>query len=137
MIILHPPCDYIALCGNRWYGQGTPGNCLRLQSIDWTIALWELAKKYSNKCALENPLSVIWKFIGKPQYIQPWQFGHGETKKTGILTYNLPDLIPTNIVEGRVPRVHRMPPGKDRKRDRSESYKGILAAMADQWGPFL
>ncbi len=135
IIILHPDCTALSLSGNRWYGARMPRNVERILAIDWTAQLWDLAR-YSAKvgCGLENPTGVIWKHIGKPQYIQPYQFGHGESKKTGILTYNLPRLIPTNEVEGREQRVWKMGPSPTRKRDRSETYQGIADAMAEQWG---
>lgn len=87
------------------------------------------------RIALENPVSVISSRIRKPaQVIQPWQFGHGETKATCLWLKNLPPLVPTNIVDGRENRVHRMPPGPDRWRERSRTFMGIADAMADQWG---
>lgn len=137
IIILHPDCTAIAVSGNRWYGQGMPLNHLRVEAIDWTVDLWEIAKAHARVgAALENPVSVIWKHIGKPQYIQPHQFGHGETKATGILTYNLPALKPTKEVEWREQRIWKMPPSPTRKRDRSETFQGIADAMADQWGGY-
>lgn len=135
IIILHPSCCAMALSGNRYYGRGTPRHAERLAAIQWSIKLWELAKHVARiGCAIENPLSVIWPYIGKPQYIQPYQFGHGELKKTGILTHNLPALTPTSIVPGREQRIWKMPPSANRKRDRSETFQGIADAMAQQWG---
>lgn len=135
IIILHPDCTAMSLSGNRWYGKGMPYHKRRIEQVAWTRDLWALAKEECLLgCALENPTSVVWTEIGEPQYIQPWQFGHGETKKTGILTYRLPALVPTKIVKGREPRVWRMAPGPNRKRDRSETYLGIATAMAMQWG---
>ncbi len=135
LIILHPPCTYLSLSGNRWYGKGTSKHFFREFTIEWTKNLWQCAKDNSRiGSAIENPTSVLWNYIGKPQYIQPWQFGHGEVKKTGILTHRLPPLIPTHVVEGREPRVWKMPPSEHRARDRSETYKGIAEAMAQQWG---
>jgi len=93
--------------------------------------------------ALENPTGVLWNYIKvKPQYIQPYQFGHLEQKKTGLGLYKLPNLIPTNNVYEQMKllpknithRVHYMPPGKTRKRDRSETYEGVANAFALQWG---
>jgi hypothetical protein len=84
---------------------------------------------------IENPVSIISSRIRKPdQIIQPWQFGHGETKATCLWLKNLPPLVPTNIVDGREARVHKMPPGKDRWKERSRTYEGIAKAMAEQWG---
>jgi len=73
----------------------------------------------------------------RPQYVQPWMFGHGETKKTGLWKRNLPDLIPTEIVDGREPRIWKMPPSPDRGKERSRFFKGIAMAMADQWGRYV
>lgn len=135
IIILHPPCTALSLSGNRWYGKGMTYHRDRLDAIHWTKTLWGHAKKAATVgCALENPTSVIWQHIGQPQYIHPYQFGHGEQKKTGILTDRLSPLKPTNIVEGREQRVWKMAPGPNRKRDRSETYQGIADAMAEQWG---
>jgi hypothetical protein len=140
LIILHPPCDALACCGNRWYGEGMPRHMERLEALNWTTRLWLLARLTSRKVVMENPLSVIFPWIlskdkfSELQYVQPWQFGHGETKKTGLLRYGLPELKPTNVVEGREQRVWKMPPGPNRKRDRSVTYQGIADAMAGQWG---
>jgi hypothetical protein len=87
-----------------------------------------------HKIAIENPISIISSKIRKPdQIIQPWQFGHGETKATCLWLKNLPLLTPTNIVEGREQRVHKMPPSPDRWKERSRTYTGVAAAMAAQW----
>lgn len=135
LIILHPDCTKMAVSGNRWYGKGMPRNQERLDSVEWTLKLWNEAKSVCDKVALENPVSVIFTHItDHVQYIQPHQFGHGETKKTGIALHGLPLLIPTNNVEGREQRVWKMPPSKTRKRDRSETYQGIADAFANQWG---
>ena len=106
----------------------------RLDAIEWTLNLWEIAKKHSEKVALENPVSVIFSYLPNVQYIQPWQFGHGETKKTGFALHNLPELKPTNIVEGREQRIWKMPPSETRKRDRSVTFGGVAEAIAQQWG---
>ena len=85
--------------------------------------------------AIENPVSIMSTLYRKPdQVIQPWQHGHGETKATCLWLKNLPPLKPTNIVEGRENRIHRMPPSEDRGKLRSITYEGIANAMADQWG---
>lgn len=87
------------------------------------------------KIALENPISIISSKIRKPdQIIQPWQFGHGETKATCLWLKGLPKLVPTNIVEGREQRIHKMPPSPTRWKERSRTYQGIADAMAQQWG---
>lgn len=90
------------------------------------------------RIALENPISVISSRIRKPdQIIQPWQFGHGETKATCLWLKNLPKLVPTNVVEGRSDRIHKMPPSENRWKERSRTYQGIADAMASQWGELL
>lgn len=136
LIILHPDCTAMAVSGNRWYGKGMDKHQSRIDAIEWTLNLWRYAKLKSNKVCLENPVSIIFTYINdaKIQYIQPWQFGHGETKKTGLALYNLPLLIPDNIVSGREQRIFKMPPSPTRKRDRSKTYQGIANAMANQWG---
>lgn len=131
LIILFPECRKVCVSGNRYWA----GTRERQNHIYWVKSLWIAAKQKAKVgCALENPVSVIWAAIGKPQYIQPWQFGHGETKKTGILTHKLPALVPTNIVNGREQRIWKMPPSDDRSKLRSKSYPGIMKAMAEQWG---
>lgn len=141
MIILHPDCTAMAVSGNRWYGNGMPMKEKRMQSILWTIALWEHAKAHSDMVALENPVSVIFPYLeqlgAEICYIQPWQHGHGETKKTGFALHNLPPIEPTNIVDGREQKVWKMPPGENRKRDRSKTFDGIAKAIVAQWGPLV
>jgi hypothetical protein len=145
IIILHFECTQMAVCANRWYAKGKPGYQARLDALEWSEDLWELAKKHARVgAAFENPASTLWTRIGTPQYIQPHNFGHKEVKKTGIKLARLPRLIPTNEV-GPPPahgdperksweRVWRMAKTPTRKRDRSETYQGIADAMAQQWG---
>lgn len=90
LIIMHPPCTALAVSGNRWYGKGMPKHQERIESIKWTAALFNTAKEYAPRVAMENPVGVI--PIPVTQYIQPWQFGHGETKKTGLWLHGLPKL---------------------------------------------
>jgi hypothetical protein len=132
LIIMHPPCTALCVSGNRWYGRGMPKHQERLDSIKWTVELFGLAKQYAPMVAMENPVGVL--PMPATQYIQPWQFGHGETKKTGLWLHNLPPLVPTNEVEGRENRIHKMPPSADRWKKRSETYQGIADAFAAQWG---
>ena len=141
LIILHPDCTAMAVSGNRWYGKGMKYHDKREVAVKWTTDLWDEATRVCKRVVLENPVSVIFSQIGpshylntKIQYIQPWMFGHGETKKTGFALYGVPELQPTNIVDGREQRVWKMSPGPNRKRDRSVTYQGIAEAMADQWG---
>lgn len=133
IIIMHPPCTALAVSGNRWYGKGMPKHSERLESIKWTTALYNLAKEHARVgVCMENPVGVL--PIKPTQYIQPWQFGHGETKKTGLWLHGLPPLEPTNIVEGREQRIWKLPPSADRWKIRSETFQGIADAMAEQWG---
>ena len=137
IIILHPDCTKLCVSGNRWYGKGTPGYAQRQSATEWTARLWEDAKRAARLGAcLENPVSVIWKHLqcDRVQYIQPWMYGHGETKKTGLALDRLPELKPTNIVEGREQRVWKMAPSSTRKADRARTYIGIADAFANQWG---
>jgi hypothetical protein len=136
IIIFHPDCTFMAVSGNRWYGKGMPENHKRIQAVKWTVKMWETIKLQSERSVLENPVSVIFSEpeLWNPQYIQPWQFGHGETKRTGLKLRNLPRLKPTKIVAGREHRVWKMPPSVNRKCLRSKTFPGIAKAMAEQWG---
>lgn len=132
VIVMHPPCTALAVSGNRWYGIGRPMNAERLRAIDWTMGLWRLAVEHAPRVCMENPVGVL--PVKATQYVQPWQFGHGETKRTGLWLHGLPPLMPTDVVDGRVARIHRMPPSPTRGLERSRTYPGIAAAMATQWG---
>ena len=136
LIILHPPCTALAVSGNRWYGEGKERHHERVEAIRWTVALWELATSICPRVALENPVGVLSSQGGlaATQYIQPWQFGHGETKKTGLWLHGLPALRPTDVVEGREQRVWNLPPSPDRWKIRSKTFQGIADAFASQWG---
>jgi hypothetical protein len=128
LLIAHPPCTHTCVSGNRHYA----GTKERAEGIEF-FRLFLSAP--CDKICVEHPVSVVSTAIRPPdQYIQPWQFGHGETKKTGLWLKNLPKLKPTNIVEGREPRIHRMAPSPERGMERSITYQGIAEAMADQWG---
>ena len=135
LIIMHPPCTCLAVSGNRWYGKGMPRHQDRLDSIQWTMRLWDTAVMQCERVAMENPVGVI--PMQATQYIQPWEFGHGETKKTGLWLHGLPALKPTNIVDGREQRIWKMGPSADRAKVRSETYQGIADAMAEQWACVL
>lgn len=129
LMIAHPPCTHLAVSGARWFKDKRKE---QLEAFEFVLAL---AKAPIEKIAIENPISVISTWYRKPdQIIQPWQFGHGETKATCLWLKNLPKLVPTNIVEGREQRVHKMPPSPDRWKERSRTYQGIADAMAEQWG---
>ena len=131
LLIMHPPCTALCVSGNRHYGSGKPKHDERLESIVWTTELWLLAKEQSHAVAMENPIGVL--PFPCTQVIQPWQYGHGETKATCLWLHNLPLLEPTCIVEGRDDRIHKLPPSADRWKIRSETYQGIADAMAHQW----
>lgn len=135
LIGLHPDCTAMAVSGNRWYGNGMPMNDKRVESVVWTRELWNTAKSVCPHVYLENPVGVLFSQLdGHLQYVQPWQFGHGETKKTGLMLQGLNPLQPTDIVEGREQRIWKMPPSANRKTERSRTFTGIGDAMADQWG---
>lgn len=146
LIVAHPPCTRLCNSGVRWLSVPPPGRSLESM---WT-ELEEGAALFSDlwnapveHVAVENPVmhrhakERITNYREPAQSVQPWQFGHGETKRTCLWLRNLPPLIATNVVEGRDARVHRMPPGPDRWKERSRFFPGIAAAMADQWGDHL
>jgi len=131
MMIAHPPCTHLAVSGARHFAAKRESG-VQQEALDFVRLLLEAPIE---RIALENPVSIISSHIRKPdQIIQPWQFGHGETKATCLWLKNLPKLQPTNIVEGREARIHKMPPSADRWKKRSETYEGIANAMAAQWG---
>lgn len=132
LMIAHPPCTHLAVSGARWFKDKQAEQAAALQFVR------DLMAAPIPHIALENPVSIISSRIRKPdQIIQPWQFGHGETKATCLWLKGLPALQPTNVVSGRVARVHRMPPGPNRWKERSRTFEGIAAAMADQWGAYI
>ena len=129
MLIAFPPCTHLAVSGARWFkGKGEQ----QLAAIGFVMFLANLLIR---RIAIENPIGILSTQWRKPdQIIQPWQFGHGETKATCLWLKGLPPLKPTNIVEGRKARVHREPPSSDRWKNRSRTLLGIAEAMAEQWG---
>ena len=129
MMIAHPPCTHLAVSGARWFKDKLHEQA---DALDFVRRLLDAPIP---RIAIENPISIISSRIRKPdQIIQPWQFGHGETKATCLWLKDLPLLTPTNIVEGREARIHKMPPGPDRWKERSRTFEGIAQAMAQQWG---
>jgi hypothetical protein len=139
LMIAHPPCTYLANSGVRWlYRDGEPDEDRWLRMADGAEFFRELLRAPIPRIAVENP--IIHKYArniigrGPDQTVQPWQFGHGETKATCLWLKNLPPLVATNIVDGREPRVHHASPGPDRWKERSRTLQGIADAMADQWG---
>jgi site-specific DNA-cytosine methylase len=129
LMIAHPPCTHLAVSGARWFKDK------QTEQSDALAFVRLLLDAPIERIALENPISIISSRIRKPdQIIQPWQFGHGETKATCLWLKGLPKLQPTNIVAGREARIHKLPPSADRWKIRSETYQGIAEAMASQWG---
>ncbi len=137
LIIAHPPCTFLTVAGNRWFGtaygiHGIGRYYDRLDAINFFMRFVLCSAK---RVAIENPVGIMSSVYRKPdQIIQPWQFGHGETKGTCLWLKNLPLLEPTDIVEGREQRIWKMPPSADRSMLRSKTYPGIAKAMAEQWG---
>ena len=153
LMIAHPPCTYLCNSGVRWlhaskdtldnFGEPSKKEQIRVhdrwKNLEEAIRFFCLLKDAPiNKICLENPIPHKYATISidtPTQYVQPWQFGHKETKKTGLWLKNLPPLVPTNIVEGPYhAKVHLASPGPDRWRLRSITYEGIANSMASQWG---
>lgn len=131
LMIAHPPCTHLSVSGARHFAEKRMDG--RQQAAVSFFMM--LSKLDIPMIAIENPVCIMSSLYRKPdQVIQPWQFGHGETKATCLWLKGLPLLQPTNIVEGREARVHRMPPGPDRWKERSKTFSGIGEAMAEQWG---
>jgi|SRR5579863_854253 len=129
LMIAHPPCTYLAVSGARWFADRMPE---QVAALTFVRALMSAS---IDKIAVENPIGVISTNIRKPdQIINPWEFGHPETKATCLWLKNLPLLRPTNIVNGRFPNVHTMSKSHNRGMLRSITYQGIANAMASQWG---
>ena len=131
LIIAFPPCTHLAVSGARYFEQKRKDGRQK-QGIDFFM---EFTKADCEKIAIENPIGIMSTHYRKPdQIIQPWMFGHGETKATCLWLKNLPKLEPTNIVDGREQRIWRMPPCPERAKERSKTYEGIAKAMANTWG---
>ena len=133
LMIAHPPCTRLCNSGVMWLEKRNLWENL-IQSI---LFFNDLLNAPIPKICIENPIPHKYAVAGIGKYnqlIQPWQFGHGETKATCLWLKNLPKLKPTNIVSGREQRLHRLPPSKDRSKLRSITYQGIADAMAEQWG---
>lgn len=136
LAIMHPPCTHTAVSGARHFEEKW-NDGRQACGVAFALRLWK-SLAHVPHAALEQPVSILSTLWRKPdQIIQPWQFGHGETKATCLWLRGLPPLRPTNIVDGREARIHLMPPSADRARLRSATYAGIAAAMADQWGTVL
>lgn len=129
LAIFHPPCTHLAVSGARHFHRK---QAEQAEALDFVRLL---LRADIGMIALENPVSIIASAIRPPdQVIQPWWFGHGEVKATCLWLKNLPLLVPTCTVAGREARVHKMPPGPNRWKERSRTLGGVAAAMADQWG---
>lgn len=144
LVIAHPPCTHLAVSGARHFAEKIADG-RQQAALEFVRALLDAPVAH---IALENPVSIISSRIRKPdQTIQPWMFGHGETKATCLWLKNLPPLVPTHVAGGdlftapapneREQRIWKMPPGPDRWKERSRTYPGIAAAMADQWGDYI
>jgi len=132
LMIAHPPCTHLAVSGARWFKEKQNEQA---EALRFVMALMDAPIKH---IAIENPISIISSKIRKPnQIIQPWQYGHGETKATCLWLKNLPKLQPSKIVDEREGKVWKMPPSSDRWKNRSRTFPGIAEAMATQWGDFL
>lgn len=141
-MIAHPPCTYLCNSGVRWlYNKKTGINYARKSLMDDAgIFFQKLLYSGINRICVENPIPHKYAKMYTGQYdqtIQPWQFGHGETKATCLWLRNLPKLVPTNIVSGREAKVHKCSPGPDRWKIRSKTLSGIGNAMATQWGKLI
>lgn len=131
MLIAFPPCTHLAVSGARWFPEKIADG-RQQEAIDFFM---EMVNAPVEKIAIENPVGIMSSNYRKPdQYIHPWQFGHGETKKTCLWLKNLRPLLPSCIVEGRENRIWKMGPSDTRGKERSKSYPGIAQAMAFQWG---
>lgn len=131
--IFHPPCTDLAVSGARHF------DVKKMDGRQYASAAFFMQivrrSEHIKRVAIENPVCVMSSLWRKPdQIIQPYMFGHGETKATCLWLKGLPELTPTNIVEGREPRIHKMPPSENRWKERSKTYPGIAEAMAGQWG---
>lgn len=132
LMICHPPCTHLSVSGARHFeAKRQDGRQQAAVSFFMMLA----RQRHIPRIAIENPVCIMSSLWRKPdQTIQPWQFGHGETKATCLWLKGLPTLTPTNIVEGREARVHRLPPGPDSWKERSRTFDGVAQAMAAQWG---
>jgi len=130
LVLAFPPCTDLAVSGARWFKEKQKDG--RQQN---SIEFFNLFTNLTCKWAVENPIGIMSRLYRKPdQIIQPWMFGHGETKATCLWLQGLPKLEPTNIVNGREHRIHNMPPSLERSKLRSKTYLGVAKAMAKQWG---
>ena len=133
LMIAHPPCTHLAVSGARHFDAKREDG-RQQEAVEFFL---KLARAPIPRIAIENPVCIMSSIWRKPdQIIQPWQYGTGETKATCLWLKGLPHLVPTNVVSGRHPRIHLMPPSPDRWKERSRTYEGIAQAMAEQWGGY-
>ena len=134
MILAFPPCTHLAVSGARYFEEKRKDG-RQQAAIDFFMRFVEAP---CPRVAIENPVGVMSTYYRKPdQIIQPWQFGHGETKKTCLWLKGLPLLVPTDIVAGREQRIWKMAPGPDRAKNRAKTFPGVAKAMAEQWAGLL
>lgn len=132
LIVAHPPCTHLSVSGARHFA-AKRADGRQAEAIDFFMLFAN--EHHCAKVCIENPVCIMSRLWRKPdQIVQPWQFGHGETKATCLWLKRLPKLTPTNVVDGREHRVWKMPPGPNRWKERSRTYSGIADAMAEQWG---
>jgi len=145
LVIAHPPCTYLTISANKWYKDqparksgalvGAERRAAREEAIEFFM---EFVNADVPRMVIENPICVMSSRYAKPnQIIQPWMFGHGETKATCLWIKGLPNLEPTDVVEGREQAIWKMSPSADRTKLRSKTYKGVADAMVEQWGKLL
>ena len=137
LVVAHPPCTYLCNSGVRWLHDGRwPWRMDAMRRAAWFFRACLNANAHA--VAVENPIPhrYAMEIIGEryTQIVQPWQYGHGESKATCLWLRGLPPLRPTDVVAGRVGRCHRLPPGPNRSKLRAVTYSGIALAMAQQWG---
>lgn len=137
LMVAHPPCTRLTVSANKWYKPEFSDRFPNIYKERYAAIAFFMQLICANipRIAVENPIGIMSSALRKPdQVIQPWMFGHGETKATCLWLQGLPKLIPTNIVKGREQKLHKLPPSKDRWKLRSVTYQGIADAMAEQWG---
>ena len=133
LMVAHPPCTHLSVSGARHFEEKRADG-RQQEAIDFFMAL---ANAPISRIAIENPVCIMSSVWREPdQIIQPWMFGHGETKATCLWLKGLPHLAQTKLVEGREARVHKMPPGPNRWKERSRTYQGVATAMAAQWSNY-
>lgn len=135
LLIAHPECTHLAVSGSRWFAEKRADGRQQAAIDEFMWLATEPHKQNpAIKSCIEQPISIMSTIYRKPdQIVQPWQFGHGETKATCYWLKGLPKLVPTDVVGGREARIHLMAPGPDRAEKRSETYQGLANAMASQW----